>query len=169
MTKQLLTLSKEGIAKAKVALVLKAWSQTELAVQASISRQPVWKFFTGKPVEKDTFVKICSALELNWANLSQPDPAPRKLVEVKYFEPEVRSSRGTYALNGMSSHPARYRYVNCWMEVRRGIPHCCIYGAEGWFPFPDNKCDEFLGEYSAEIIGEIDDSRKMEPDRFQAA
>ncbi len=53
-----------------MALTLKGWSQEGLATEADVSRQPVWKFLTGKPVEQSIFIKICSALGLNWEEIA---------------------------------------------------------------------------------------------------
>lgn len=92
----------------------------------------------------------------------------RKLVEVKVFEPERRSQLGEYKLDGAFSHPARFRYVNCWMEQDGNKIFCSIVGSQGWFQFVDGKCTSaFGGLGSAEIIGEIDEDRYMERDRFE--
>lgn len=39
------------------------------------TRQPVWRFFTGQPVERHTFLEICSVLELNWREIVLDPPA----------------------------------------------------------------------------------------------
>ncbi|MEP0752731.1 NACHT domain-containing NTPase [Trichocoleus sp. Lan] len=70
MARQSLLASQQGITKAKMALTLKGWSQEGLATEADVSRQPVWKFLTGKPVEQSIFIKICSALGLNWEEIA---------------------------------------------------------------------------------------------------
>jgi hypothetical protein len=91
-----------------------------------------------------------------------------KLVEVKYFEPAKGNQDNAVKLDGYLAHPDRYRYSNCWVEERSGVLHCCVVGAEGWFPFPDNFCPRFLGSFPAVILSEIDRSRADEADRFTA-
>jgi hypothetical protein len=88
------------------------------------------------------------------------------LYEVKYFESEISRSHIEPKLDSRLSHPDRYRYANCWGEYRSGVLHCCLVGSEGWFPFMDNFCPRFLGEYPAIVLGKIDSSRSMECDRF---
>lgn len=92
-----------------------------------------------------------------------------KLVEVRVFEPQKTSSLGRFALDGIFSHPERYRYINCWIEERDGVSRCCVTGGEGWFSFPGGKCDRFWGAFRAEIVGEIERDRSMEADRFSPA
>lgn len=30
------------------------------------TRQPIWRFFAGKPIERYTFFEICASLDLDW-------------------------------------------------------------------------------------------------------
>jgi hypothetical protein len=71
-----------------------------------------------------------------------------KLFEIKYFEPE-QGDQSKATLSGRNNHPARYRRVNCWGEMRNGTMHYCLVGSQGWFAFPDNFCPIFLGEFPA--------------------
>lgn len=85
-----------------------------------------------------------------------------KLVEVKVFELEVKE--------GLEPHPARYQYVNCWLDMTSGIPCCSLAVGNGeWYLFPNKKTDIFLREFTAEIVGKIDSSRELERDRFELA
>ncbi|MBU7582156.1 MAG: NACHT domain-containing NTPase [Nostoc sp. TH1S01] len=66
MAKRSLQASDEGIKKAKRAFNHKGWTQEYLASQVGLdSRQPIWKFFTGKPVARQIFNEICFCLELD--------------------------------------------------------------------------------------------------------
>jgi predicted NACHT family NTPase len=66
MAKRSLQASSEGIIKAKLAFDYKGWTQKYLASQVGLdSRQPIWKFFTGKPIARQIFHEICLTLALN--------------------------------------------------------------------------------------------------------
>ncbi|RCJ24858.1 histidine kinase [Nostoc minutum NIES-26] len=66
MAKRSLQASEEGIRKAKQAFKRKGWTQEYLAAEVSLeTRQPIWKFFTGKPVDRHVFNDICFVLELD--------------------------------------------------------------------------------------------------------
>ncbi|MEH1869833.1 MAG: NACHT domain-containing NTPase [Nostoc sp.] len=72
MAKRSLQASDEGIRKAKQAFNHKGWTQEYLASQVGLdSRQPIWKFFTGKPVARQIFHEICLILELNPEDIVQ--------------------------------------------------------------------------------------------------
>ncbi|MEP0820817.1 NACHT domain-containing NTPase [Trichocoleus sp. FACHB-46] len=61
--------SPDGIKQARLALTDKAWSQSQLANLLGISRQPIAKFFAGKPVDRLYFVQICQKLDLRWQTI----------------------------------------------------------------------------------------------------
>ncbi|AKG21902.1 NACHT domain-containing protein [Calothrix sp. 336/3] len=66
MVKRSLQVSAEGIKKAKAAFKNKGWTQEYLASEVGLeTRQPIWKFFTGKPIDRHFFYEICFALEIN--------------------------------------------------------------------------------------------------------
>lgn len=50
-----------------------ALTQQLLADALDISRQPVSKFFNGKPVSRDYFVRICDKLNLEWQSIAVID------------------------------------------------------------------------------------------------
>lgn len=82
MAKRSLQASGEGIRKAKRAFNHKGWTQEYLASQVGLeSRQPIWKFFSGKPVARHIFHEICFNLELN----------PEEIVQNIEFDPEEGS------------------------------------------------------------------------------
>jgi predicted NACHT family NTPase len=80
MTRRSLQASTEGINKAKAALIRHSLTQQGLAGELGISRQPVTKFFQGKPVDRYIFVTICDKLNLDWeeivTSLSFPEMEP---------------------------------------------------------------------------------------------
>ncbi len=75
MAKRSLQASAEGIRKAKQAFKRKGWTQEYLASEVSLeTRQPIWKFFTGKPIDRHVFNDICFVLELDPSEIAQkPD------------------------------------------------------------------------------------------------
>jgi predicted NACHT family NTPase len=66
MAKRSLQASSEGIRKAKQAFKRKGWTQEYLATEVGLeTRQPIWKFFTGKAVDRQVFHEICLTLGVN--------------------------------------------------------------------------------------------------------
>ncbi|BBD57836.1 hypothetical protein NIES2109_06040 [Nostoc sp. HK-01] len=76
MVKRSLQASLKGIQEAKRAFARKGWTQDNLAGEINIkTRQPIWRFFSGRPVERHTFIEICAVLELNWREIATNPPA----------------------------------------------------------------------------------------------
>ncbi len=75
MAKRSLQASAEGIRKAKQAFKRTGWTQEYLASEVSLeTRQPIWKFFTGKPIDRHVFNDLCFILELDPSEIAQkPD------------------------------------------------------------------------------------------------
>ncbi len=82
MAKRSLFASPEGIRKAKQAFKRKGWTQEYLATEVGLeTRQPIWKFFTGKPVDRHIFNEICLHLELNPEEIASVDNEQLQLME----------------------------------------------------------------------------------------
>ncbi len=76
MVKRSLEASLSGIQQAKKAFARKRWTQENLALEVNLkTRQPIWRFFSGRPIERHTFFEICSVLELNWREIAENPPA----------------------------------------------------------------------------------------------
>jgi predicted NACHT family NTPase len=76
MVKRSLQASLTGIQEVKRAFALKGWTQDNLAAEVNLkTRQPIWRFFSGRPVERHIFIEICSVLELNWREIATNPPA----------------------------------------------------------------------------------------------
>ncbi|MEA5576296.1 NACHT domain-containing NTPase [Anabaena sp. UHCC 0451] len=76
MAKRSLQASSIGIQQAKKAFASKGWTQENLAFEVNLkTRQPIWRFFSGRPVERHTFMEICAVLELDWREISVEPPA----------------------------------------------------------------------------------------------
>lgn len=78
MARRSLRASTQGIKKAKQAFLRKGWTQDYLATEVGLeTRQPIWKFFAGKPVDRSVFTEICFRLDLEpdeIADSPQVDP-----------------------------------------------------------------------------------------------
>ncbi len=76
MVKRSLQASFPGIQKAKRAFALKGWTQENLAGEVNLrTRQPIWRFFTGKAVDRQIFMELCSILDLDWREIALNPPA----------------------------------------------------------------------------------------------
>ncbi|MGB7440197.1 MAG: NACHT domain-containing NTPase [Coleofasciculaceae cyanobacterium] len=65
MANRSLKASEDGIKRARRAFERKGWTQEYLAGEVGIeTRQPIWKFFKGKPVDRHVFTEICFRLDL---------------------------------------------------------------------------------------------------------
>ncbi|MEH2311960.1 MAG: NACHT domain-containing NTPase [Nostoc sp.] len=102
MVKRSLQGSVTGIQEAKKAFADKGWTQDNLAFEVNLkTRQPIWRFFTGRPVERHIFIEICSVLSLNWreiaANPPEEFPESKKLsaelLDIHALVQQVRSQR----------------------------------------------------------------------------
>jgi predicted NACHT family NTPase len=66
MARRSLKASSDGIKKAKQAFLRKGWTQEYLAAEVGLeTRQPIWKFFSGKPIDRKVFSEICFQLDLD--------------------------------------------------------------------------------------------------------
>lgn len=75
MVKRSLRASPSGIQRAKRAFALRGWTQDNLAGEVNLkTRQPIWRFFTGQPVDRQIFMEICSILDLDWRDTALNPP-----------------------------------------------------------------------------------------------
>ncbi len=75
MVKRSLVASLTGIRQAKKAFAYKGWTQEHLAFEVNLkTRQPIWRFFSGRPVERHIFIEICTVLSLNWRDIAANPP-----------------------------------------------------------------------------------------------
>jgi transcriptional regulator with XRE-family HTH domain len=79
MVERSLRASPEGIEAAKTAFIGLYPTQQKLADALEVTRQPISKFFNGKPVARDLFVRICEKLKLDWQAIAQKDDALHSL------------------------------------------------------------------------------------------
>ncbi|MDX2242265.1 MAG: NACHT domain-containing NTPase [Leptolyngbyaceae cyanobacterium bins.302] len=82
MVKRSLRASPSGIQQAKRAFSQKGWTQENLAEEVGLkTRQSVWRFFTGQPIERHIFQEICWVLDLDWREVALDPPAEFPLDE----------------------------------------------------------------------------------------
>ncbi|MHC5933079.1 NACHT domain-containing protein [Nostoc sp.] len=103
MVKRSLQASLTGIQEAKRAFARKGWTQDNLAGEVNLkTRQPIWRFFSGRPVERHSFIEICSVLSLNWREIATNPPAEfgereeftqPSVVDIDTLVQKVRSQR----------------------------------------------------------------------------
>ncbi|WP_300422051.1 MULTISPECIES: NACHT domain-containing protein [unclassified Nostoc] len=70
-------------------------TQKALAEDLRITRQPIGKFFTGKPVDRNLFVQICDRLDLEWEEIiaepaSEPEVNQDNSIDIDAIVQEVR-------------------------------------------------------------------------------
>ncbi|MEO6862961.1 MAG: NACHT domain-containing NTPase, partial [Microcoleus sp.] len=71
MVKRSLQASASGIQQAKGVFAIKGWTQDNLAGEVNLkTRQPIGRFFTGKSVDRQTFLAICTTLDLDWREIA---------------------------------------------------------------------------------------------------
>ena len=79
MVKRSIKASAEGIIKAKQAFEVRQWSQEYLASEVGVStRNPIWKFFSGRPLDRHIFMEICFKLDLEWEEIADLPKYRRK-------------------------------------------------------------------------------------------
>ena len=73
MAKRSLKASEVGIKKAKQAFRRTGWTQEYLASAVGLeTRQSIWKFFSGRPIERHLFIDVCFQLNLEWDEIVAP-------------------------------------------------------------------------------------------------
>ena len=78
MAKRSLKAAPSAIPQAKRAFELTGWTQEYLAAEVGLStRQSIWKFFTGKPIERHIFIDICFQLDLAWEDIADLPQRPK--------------------------------------------------------------------------------------------
>ena len=100
MVKRSLRASPTGVQRAKRAFALKGWTQENLAGEANLkTRQPIWRLFTGQPVDRQVFLTVCLILDLNWREIAVDPPvefpdveaAAIALLDIESLVQQVRS------------------------------------------------------------------------------
>lgn len=82
MAKRSLKASETGIKRAKQAFRRTGWTQEYLASAVGLeTRQSIWKFFSGRPIERHLFIDICFQLNLEWEEIVAPPDEEEEGIE----------------------------------------------------------------------------------------
>ncbi len=93
MAKRSLKASQDGIIRAKRAFDLRGWTQEYLAAEVGLqTRQSIWKFFSGRPVERHIFIDICFTLDLDWEDIVDRTAFVSETPEPVAGEPQTADS-----------------------------------------------------------------------------
>jgi predicted NACHT family NTPase len=116
MAKRSLKATAHGIAKAKQIFERREWTQEYLASAVGLqTRQSIWKFFTGRPIERYLFIDICFQLDIDWEEIvdrpqfdsPEPELSPTPLVAAQ--------TDPTQVVNG----PAKSSdFASTWLTLR---------------------------------------------------
>jgi predicted NACHT family NTPase len=137
MTKRSLKTSEIGQARAKQAMLCKGWTQDYLATEAGLStRNSVWKFLSGRPIDRNIFMELCFQLDLDWqdlADLPQSTPLPDSLSPVTQDFPPVAPILAPENLFSLVKEKGRSLIQNqcgtlqCYFDVTQPLPLEQVY------------------------------------------
>jgi len=97
MVKRSLQVSLPGIQQAERSFALKGWTQDNLAGEVNLkTRQPIWRSFTGQPVDRQIFMEICLILDLDWRKIAISPPV--EFPESKIVTPDQAVALGITGL-----------------------------------------------------------------------
>lgn len=100
MAKRSLQASASGAKQAKQRFAATGWTQEYLANEVGIrTRQPIWRFFAGQPIERFTFFEICTKLDLDWREIALNPP--QEMWDEPKAEEESRKDWGALSLDGL--------------------------------------------------------------------
>jgi predicted NACHT family NTPase len=77
MAKRSLRASVDGISQIKAIIKRRKLNQTYLAGQIGCSRQTIWGFLNGNPIEADFFMAVCQHLGLDHRDVAEPNEQER--------------------------------------------------------------------------------------------
>jgi predicted NACHT family NTPase len=137
MNTRSLKTSETGQARAKQAMLCKGWTQDYLATEAGLStRNSVWKFLSGRPIERNIFMELCFRLDLDWqdlADLPKPTPIPDPLPSVTQDLPPVIPNLPPENLFSLVKGKGRSLIQNqcgtlqCYFDVSQPLPLEAVY------------------------------------------
>jgi predicted NACHT family NTPase len=170
MVKRSLQASLPGIQQAKQAFEYRGWTQENLAGEVGLkTRQPIWRFFTGQPVERHFFLEVCLLLGLNWREIAInppvefPEPVETDQADVADIDTLVQQVRlkrqgriqdrcGTLQLLDISQ-PVRVDDIYIDVNVLENIPSQQWLELSDLQHFTPNELDHFgLGDGSQSQI-----------------
>ena len=139
MVKRSLKASAEGIIKAKQSFELRQWSQEYLASEVGVStRNPIWKFFSGRPLDRHIFMEICFKLDLDWEEIADLPTIPKKEKPKSIVHPSEKAEQKEELVNNnedLVTLKEKLRgliksqcfYMNNGLNINQKIPVCDLY------------------------------------------
>lgn len=103
--------------------------------------------------------------------INQDQYAP-KYFEVQYFQPADAGYGGTVTLDGLS-HPDRWVYevaIQWAQDYDERYPATLMLhpvGSQAAYPFLNDVCEDYYGQYQATIVRPIDTSEQNKISRFE--
>jgi predicted NACHT family NTPase len=163
MAKRSIQASLVGVQQAKRAFALKGWTQDNLAAEANLkTRQPIWRFLTGQPVDRQVFMEICLLLDLDWRKIASDPPA-------EFIEPGILTK--TIVINEVNTID-----IDKLVQKVRGQHHEAIENQCGILQLLDVghpvSIDDIyvdvniLEEIASQQWLEIADLQSMDPEKF---
>jgi predicted NACHT family NTPase len=118
-------------------MLCKGWTQDYLATEAGLStRNSVWKFLSGRPIDRNIFMEICFQLDLDWqelADLPKPSPIPDSLTPITQDLPPVSPNLPPENLFSLVKEKGRSLIQNqcgtlqCYFNVSQPLPLEQVY------------------------------------------
>lgn len=118
MVKRSLQACVVGMKQAKRSFSLKGWTQDNLAGEVNLkTRQPIWRFFTGKPVDRQIFLAICGVLDLDWREVAYMPPA--EFLNLDALSNVIPIHSGCRSIDELVQHVRSQRYES--IQTQCGI------------------------------------------------
>jgi predicted NACHT family NTPase len=119
MAKRSLKATAHGIAKAKQIFERREWTQEYLASAVGLqTRQSIWKFFTGRPIERYLFIDICFQLDIDWEEIVDRPQFDAPEPELSPMQLAVAQRDPTPVVNGPVESSD---FANTWLTLRDAI------------------------------------------------
>jgi predicted NACHT family NTPase len=119
MAKRSLKATAHGIAKAKQIFDRREWTQEYLASAVGLqTRQSIWKFFTGRPIERYLFIDICFQLDIDWEEIVDRPQFDAPEPELSTAQLAAVQTDPTHVVNGPAESSD---LADTWLTVRDAI------------------------------------------------
>ncbi|MCU0527704.1 MAG: NACHT domain-containing protein [Elainella sp. Prado103] len=121
MAKRSLQASEEGAKLARKIFDRRGWTQEGLAAELDLrTRQPIWRFFTSRPIERHIFIELCTLLDLDWMEIAEKPPEPIAESKSKNIAESPDLDRLAQQVRAQCRERIEYQ---CGTARLLGIPH----------------------------------------------
>ncbi len=116
MAKRSLKATAHGIAQAKQIFDRREWTQEYLASAVGLqTRQSIWKFFTGRPIERYLFIDICFQLDIDWEAIVDRPQFDAPALELSPTPLVAAQTAPTQVVNGPAESSD---FASTWLTLR---------------------------------------------------